>query len=126
MVTNSSKEAGRATTDDRRIRSAEMQGDATSDGAIAGRAVGDLMAEVQSLLGQLAHVADPEISRLREKVANALTQAQRVVADGTAQVQRRARLVVRTGDTYVRDRPWQSVGVAAAVGVVVGFMVARR
>jgi ElaB/YqjD/DUF883 family membrane-anchored ribosome-binding protein len=30
------------------------------------------------------------------------------------------------GDEYVRDRPWQAVGVAAAAGLLVGLLVGRR
>jgi ElaB/YqjD/DUF883 family membrane-anchored ribosome-binding protein len=30
------------------------------------------------------------------------------------------------GDLYVRDNPWQAVSIAAAAGLVVGVLVARR
>lgn len=29
-------------------------------------------------------------------------------------------------DEYVRANPWESVGVAAAVGLVIGMLIARR
>ena len=85
-----------------------------------------LMADVQDLLGRVAHVADPEIARLRIKVGRALTSAKKVLADGTDQVQRQAKNAMTAGDGYVREQPWQAVGIAAAAGLLVGFLVARR
>jgi ElaB/YqjD/DUF883 family membrane-anchored ribosome-binding protein len=29
-------------------------------------------------------------------------------------------------DDYVRDNPWQAIGVAAAIGFLVGLVVSRR
>ena len=37
-----------------------------------------------------------------------------------------ARQLTRTTDTYVRDNPWQVVGIAAVVGVVLGVLMSRR
>ena len=85
-----------------------------------------LIADMQDLLGRVAHVADPEIARLRIKVGRALTSAKRVLADGTDQVQRHAKNAMTAGDDYVREQPWQAVGIAAAAGLLVGFLVARR
>jgi ElaB/YqjD/DUF883 family membrane-anchored ribosome-binding protein len=88
--------------------------------------VHDLMAHVQDLLGQMAHVADPEIARLRARVAEALEMAKRAVASGSQQVQRQTKDAMRAGDAYVRNQPWQAVGVAAVVGLIAGILVAKR
>ena len=39
---------------------------------------------------------------------------------------RRAREVADATDEYVRENPWQSVGIAAGVGLLVGLLLARR
>jgi ElaB/YqjD/DUF883 family membrane-anchored ribosome-binding protein len=88
--------------------------------------VSNLIADVQDLLNRLAHVADPEIARVRAKVEQALATAKRALADGTDRVQRRAKNAMVVGDLYVQDKPWQAVGIAAAVGLIVGLLVARR
>ena len=92
----------------------------------AGAEMSTLTADVQDLLGRLAHVADPEIARLRIKVGRALTSTKRVLADGTDQVQRHAKNAMAAGDGYVREQPWQAVGIAAVAGLLVGFLVGRR
>jgi ElaB/YqjD/DUF883 family membrane-anchored ribosome-binding protein len=86
----------------------------------------NLMADIQDLLGRVAHLADPEIARLRARVERGLATAKKTLADGTDRVQRHANDVMNAGDGYVRDQPWQAVGIAAAAGLVVGFLVARR
>ena len=86
----------------------------------------NLMADVQDLLGRIAHLADPEIARLRARVERGLVTAKNTLADGTGRVQRHAKDVMNAGDGYVRDQPWQAVGIAAAAGFVVGLLVARR
>jgi len=90
------------------------------------REVPNLSADVQNLLGRVAHVADPEIARLRARIERGLATAKKTITDGTDRVQRQAKDMLTTGDDYVRDRPWQAVGVAAAVGLFLGFLVARR
>jgi ElaB/YqjD/DUF883 family membrane-anchored ribosome-binding protein len=71
----------------------------------ASREVRHLTADVQDLLSRLAHVADPEIARLRAKVERALATAKRTLADGTDRVQRQAKNAMTAGDLYVRDKP---------------------
>ncbi|HUX73305.1 MAG TPA: hypothetical protein VMV25_05355 [Steroidobacteraceae bacterium] len=94
--------------------------------AAGGHATNDLTEDVRDLLGRIAHVADPEIARLRIKIDDALSTAKRAVADGTDQVQRQIKDTLHASDQYVRDRPWQSVGIAAAAGIIVGFLIGKR
>lgn len=32
----------------------------------------------------------------------------------------------QAADTYVKDNPWQSVGVAAGIGLLIGMLITRR
>ena len=101
-------------------------GDAVPELHGSGQEGTNLRADVQNLLGRVAHVGDPEIARLRARIERGLATAKKTLADGTDRIQRRAKDALAAGDGYVRDRPWQAVGVAAAVGLFLGFLVARR
>jgi ElaB/YqjD/DUF883 family membrane-anchored ribosome-binding protein len=92
----------------------------------AGQEVSDLMADVQDLVGRIAHVNDPDVVRLRAKVEGALSTAKTAISEGSDRLQRHAKDALNAGDGYVRDQPWQAVGIAAATGLLVGFLVARR
>lgn len=91
-----------------------------------GQEFSDLMADIQDLVARIAHVNDPDVVRLRAKVERALSTAKSAIAQGSDRLQRQARDALKAGDGYVRDRPWQSVGIAAAAGLIVGFLLARR
>jgi ElaB/YqjD/DUF883 family membrane-anchored ribosome-binding protein len=39
---------------------------------------------------------------------------------------RRAREIAGAADEYVHENPWQAVGVAAGIGLVLGLLIARR
>jgi ElaB/YqjD/DUF883 family membrane-anchored ribosome-binding protein len=37
-----------------------------------------------------------------------------------------ARNLARGADDYIRDNPWQAIGVVALLGVALGYLVSRR
>ena len=88
--------------------------------------VSDLISDMQDLLGRVGHLADPEINLLRTRIEHGIAVAKQTLADGSSRVQRTARQALTAGDGYVRDQPWQAVGIAASVGLAVGILVARR
>jgi ElaB/YqjD/DUF883 family membrane-anchored ribosome-binding protein len=91
-----------------------------------GQEVNNLVADVQDLLGRVAHLADPEIARLRLKVEGAIVTAKKAIGEGADQVQRQAQVAIKASDRYVREKPWQAISIAALAGLAVGFLVSRR
>jgi len=85
-----------------------------------------LIADVQDLLVLVAHVADPEIARLRVKVEGSIASAKEAAVDASVRVQRQARGAMNASDHYVHEKPWQAIGIAALAGLAVGALVSRR
>jgi ElaB/YqjD/DUF883 family membrane-anchored ribosome-binding protein len=92
----------------------------------ANASINDFLDNVDDLTKAIKDVETPEIARVRAKVKMALSAAKSAISDGASQVRGQARHVTRTTDAYVRDNPWQVVGIAAVVGVVLGVMMSRR
>jgi ElaB protein len=92
----------------------------------ANASINDFLDNVDDLTKAIKDVETPEIAKVRAKVKMALSAAKSALYDGAAQVRGQARQVTRNTDTYVRDNPWQVVGIAAVVGVVLGVMMSRR
>lgn len=88
--------------------------------------INSFIENVEDLTNALKNVDTPEIARVKAKVKIALAAAKSALADGAAQVRSQAREVTRTTDTYVRDNPWQVVGIAAMIGLAVGILASRR
>ncbi len=88
--------------------------------------INNFIENVEDLTQALKDVDTPEIARVKAKVKMALAAAKSAIADGAAQVRSQALQVTKTTDTYVRDNPWQVVGIAALIGLAVGILAARR
>jgi ElaB/YqjD/DUF883 family membrane-anchored ribosome-binding protein len=93
---------------------------------MANASINDFLDNVDDLTKAIKDVEGPEIARVRAKVKMALAAAKSALSDGAEQVKGQARQVSRTTDTYVRDNPWQVVGIAAVVGIALGMMMTRR
>ena len=88
--------------------------------------INSFIANVEDLTNALRDVETPEIARVKAKVKIALAATKSALADSAAQVRFQARQVSKNTDIYVRDNPWQVVGIAALIGVVVGILASRR
>jgi ElaB/YqjD/DUF883 family membrane-anchored ribosome-binding protein len=108
--------AGRETAADFRKHSAETRG------FLAGE-LRAFLADVEELVRKVANISDAEVARARVKVANALTDMRRVAGDTTEGLRERARVAVDATDEYVRERPWTAIGIAAALGLLIGVGV---
>ena len=85
-----------------------------------------LIADVEELIRRVGDAADPELARLRAKVESTVAMTRKAISDGTEQVQRQAKEAFETSDRYVRDQPWEAIGIAAIAGLAIGFLVGRR
>src|SRR5580693_5704725 len=83
----------------------------------ANASINDFLDNVDDLTKAIKDIEAPDIARVRAKVKMAMSAAKSALSDSAAQVRVQACLVTRTTDSYVRDNPWQVVGIAAAVGL---------
>jgi len=86
----------------------------------------NLIADVEDLMARIADLKDADVVRVRTKVQRAVDATKQSLADGAETIRQHAQDVASTADDYVRDRPWQAVGIAALVGAVVGILATRR
>lgn len=86
----------------------------------------NLVADVEDLVKKVANVDDEEIAEIRAKVEDTLQKAKSTATQGVSAVRERAEDVSEATDEYVRENPWSAIGIAAAVGIVIGFIAGRR
>ena len=67
-----------------------------------------------------------EARQLRQRAEDLLDQAQERFAGARDEIVRRGKVATRATDEWVHDNPWGAIGVGAALGLVVGFLIARR
>ena len=85
--------------------------------------LGNLITDVEDLLKRVANVSDVDIEQIRTRVEDKIEAAKETLAESGWQVAKTARQVAKVTDDYVRQSPWQSVGIAVLAGAFVGYAV---
>jgi ElaB/YqjD/DUF883 family membrane-anchored ribosome-binding protein len=73
--------------------------------------------------------SNPIARDIQNVVSDAQELLKTVQSEGQSKltdVQDGAKEAMDTTDAYVRSNPWRAVGVSAAVGALIGFLIARR
>jgi ElaB/YqjD/DUF883 family membrane-anchored ribosome-binding protein len=94
--------------------------------ATASSELKSLLADVDELLRHVAKVGDADIAKVRSKVEDTLASAKTTLADAAQQTREGVRDAVQSADDTVRENPWMAVGVAAALGVLIGLALGKR
>ncbi|HKR33605.1 MAG TPA: DUF883 family protein [Steroidobacteraceae bacterium] len=85
-----------------------------------------VMDDAEALLRATSTQTGEKIQAVRARAEESLRQAKARLSSIEDEALRRAREVADATDEYVRENPWQSVGIAAGVGLLVGLLLARR
>jgi len=82
--------------------------------------------DTKELLNTMQNEGGAQLDAARERARSTIESARKTLGELQKNVQDSARMAVKTTDGYVRDNPWQAVGIGAAAGLLVGFLIARR
>jgi ElaB/YqjD/DUF883 family membrane-anchored ribosome-binding protein len=82
--------------------------------------------DAEELLRTTAGQAGEHIAQARAKAEASLQSARSLLAALGDSAAARARNAARSADSYVRGNPWVAVGTGAAVGLLLGLLLARR
>jgi ElaB/YqjD/DUF883 family membrane-anchored ribosome-binding protein len=82
--------------------------------------------DAESLLKATAAQTGEKIEAVRARAEESVQQAKARLADVEAEALRRAQALADDADQYVRHNPWQAVGIAAGIGLVLGLLISRR
>ena len=85
-----------------------------------------VLAEAEEMLKRAASETGDKARDLRSQVESKLLTAKLRLQELEGQAVEHAKLAARATDDYVHENPWQAIGVAAAVGLLVGLVISRR
>jgi len=125
MDTNFEQTADQARATGRRVKS-DLSDGISGIKTAASAEIKDLIADVEDLMARIADMKDADVVRMRTKVQRAVDAAKQSIADSAGTLKRQAQDIAGVADDYVRDSPWQAIGIAALVGAVVGILATRR
>jgi len=82
-----------------------------------------VVADSEKLLKSLSEVGSEKSGELRAAAQENLRVARQRLVDLKAAAVERGQVAAAATDDYVRENPWQSLGIVAAVGVLAGFVI---
>ena len=90
-----------------------------------GRDVQNVVSEAQDLLKTVKDEGATRIDDVKSKMSAQYDAAREKFGEIQTTVQEGAKQAMTTTDEYVRSNPWRAVGIAAAAGALIGFLVSR-
>jgi ElaB/YqjD/DUF883 family membrane-anchored ribosome-binding protein len=85
-----------------------------------------LIADAEALLKSSSSDVGEAVAGARSRMEARLDDAKANLLQLQQEAAQRAKAAGRAADDYVHEHPWQAVGVAAGIGLVVGLLIGRR
>lgn len=85
-----------------------------------------VLTDAEELLRLTAGDTSGKFAEVRARMGERMAAARTRLVELEETVVAKTKEAARATDTYVHDHPWQAVGIAGAVGVLVGLLIGRR
>lgn len=95
-------------------------------GAVASEELSNLRADLDDLISRIPTLSDIDMEEAKEKLMAKVAQTRETARDMAHDAREQFDHGVECSRDYVKDRPLQSVGYAAAIGFLVGLLMTRR
>ena len=85
-----------------------------------------LMADAEDLIKATASHEDGSLGTIRTKALDTLNNAKDRLSSVEGTLTDKAKVVAEGADEFVHRNPWEAVGVAAGLGLLIGLLIRRR
>lgn len=85
-----------------------------------------VMDDIDALMSSTGQDVSGEAKALRARIRERLDGAKEKLIDVQHEAVQRAKDAAAATDDYVHAKPWQAIGVAAAIGLALGVLIGRR
>ena len=86
----------------------------------------NFIADVEDLVKETPTLTGEDLARAKAKLSARLADAKESVVSMSGEIADRARKGAKATDDYVHEQPWKAIGAGAAIGLLIGFALARR
>lgn len=103
--------------------------ESVSASPVADQLIGEfksLMADAQALIQATEGHADGTLGSIRAKALDTLSSAKESLSTIEGQLGDKAKVAAAGADDFVHRKPWEAVGVAAGLGLLIGLLIRRR
>ncbi|MCD6025621.1 MAG: hypothetical protein K0R08_140 [Solimicrobium sp.] len=85
-----------------------------------------IISEAEVLLKKSASPLGDEFKAAKERFETTIKNAKEEMTRIENIVINKTKDAIQTTETYVKEKPWQAVGIGAAVGLVFGILICRK
>jgi len=85
-----------------------------------------VVSDAESWLRNSNMLTGEDLHAAKAKFERTLINAKDTLIDLEESVVERTKFAARATDEYVHEKPWRSIGMGVAVGVIVGMLIARK
>ncbi|MDD2049290.1 DUF883 family protein [Pseudomonas putida] len=85
-----------------------------------------LVRDTEKLLEHTATLAGDQADELRGQIHESLERARETLQLTQESVREHGQAALSATEDYVQSNPWQSIGIAAGVGFLIGLLASRR
>ena len=85
-----------------------------------------LVTDTERLLNDTKALAGDQADELRTRIHESLLKARETLQLTEDSLRERGQAAITATEDYVQANPWQSVGIAAGVGFLIGLLATRR
>lgn len=82
--------------------------------------------DAEELIKATASQTGDKVTAVRTRAEENLKEARRKLSEMEDDLITRGKAAAKATDKLVHDKPWQSVAIASAVGVMLGMLISRR
>jgi len=86
----------------------------------------NFIADIEDLITSMTPLTGEDLARAKARLSERVSAAKESISDVSEEVAHRARKTARDTNHYVHENPWQAIGIGAALGLLIGVLVARR
>jgi len=84
-----------------------------------------LAGDAEELLKATANQAGERVAAARKRIEQSLEEGKKTCSEAETAFVDKTKEMAKTADDYVRQNPWNAVGVAAGIGLVLGLLLRR-
>lgn len=94
--------------------------------AVASRELHNFLADIEDLVKEASSLTGDELTRARAQLNERVGAVKESLQDMGGSLAERARKSVSATNDYAHEEPWKAIGAGAAIGMLLGFLLARR
>ena len=95
-------------------------------GAVASDELENLRADLDDLISRLPSLSDIDLEKAKDNLMQKIAETKETARDVAHDTREQLDHGIECSRDYVKERPLQSVGYAAAIGFLVGLLTSRR